>query len=115
VRPKPWRLKHDGVVGVFGVFEHLGTVYSALELIDGTTIASWLGNRKTPTNQAELDRISNKVLDALVAKHVFDASAHPRACGVGGLLAIGQRMVAGGAAMDAALEAPLFELGFRFR
>jgi serine/threonine protein kinase len=63
------RLKHDGIVGVFGVFEHQGTVYSVLENIDGTSVASWLGNRKTSPDQAELDRISNKVLDALALVH----------------------------------------------
>jgi serine/threonine protein kinase len=63
------RLKHDGIVGVFGVFEHQGTVYSVLEHIDGTSVASWLGNRKTSPDQAELDRISNKLLDALALVH----------------------------------------------
>src|SRR6185295_2373924 len=47
----------------------------------------------------------------LIAKDVLDAGAHPCACGVGVLLALGEGMVAGSAAMDAALVALRLQLG----
>src|SRR5215467_168083 len=51
----------------------------------------------------------------LIRKYVLDAGAHPRASGVGGLLALRERMVAGTPTMNPALVAPLLELGFHLR
>src|SRR5215813_13030918 len=51
----------------------------------------------------------------LIRKYVLDTRAHPRAGGVGGLLALRQRMVAGTATMYPALVALLLELGFHLR
>src|SRR5499427_6636113 len=51
----------------------------------------------------------------LIRKYVLDASAHPRARGVGGLLALRERMVAGTPTMNPVLVALLLELGFHLR
>src|SRR5215468_4472127 len=51
----------------------------------------------------------------LIRKYVLDAGAHPRARGVGGLLALRERMVAGTPTMNPALVALLLELGFHLR
>src|SRR5499427_8395028 len=51
----------------------------------------------------------------LIRKYVLDAGAHSRARGVGGLLALRERMVAGTPMMNPALVALLLELGFHLR
>src|SRR5215467_14727739 len=51
----------------------------------------------------------------LIRKYVLYAGAHPRARGVGSLLALREWMVAGNPTMNPALVAPLLELGFHLR
>src|SRR4030095_8402323 len=51
----------------------------------------------------------------LIRKYVLDAGAHPRARGVGSLLALREWMVAGTPTMNPALVALLLELGFHLR
>ena len=61
------RLSHPNVVSIFDVADHLGSVYIAMELIDGNNARVWreLGQR----NLEEIMKVYLQSLQALVAAH----------------------------------------------
>jgi len=59
------RFKHDNIVRLFRSFRANGTVYSALELVNGQPLSLWLGRLKRRPTQIEMDMIFEPLVDAL--------------------------------------------------
>jgi formylglycine-generating enzyme required for sulfatase activity len=63
------RFKHPGIVRVTRVFEANSTAYMVMEFERGQSLEAWLQSLGRPPTQEELDRIADRVLDALATLH----------------------------------------------
>jgi formylglycine-generating enzyme required for sulfatase activity len=63
------RFKHPGIVRVTRVFEANSTAYMVMEFERGQSLEDWLQSLGRPPTQEELDRIVDRVLDALATLH----------------------------------------------
>ncbi len=61
--------KHPGIVRVLRYFETNNTAYMVLEFEGGPSLGKWLQRLGRPPTQAEMDKISTGLLDALEAIH----------------------------------------------
>ena len=62
-------LKHPNIVRVLRYFEANNTAYMVLEFEAGKSLGDWLSTLRRPPTQAELDRISIGLMDALQVIH----------------------------------------------
>jgi serine/threonine protein kinase len=63
------KFKHPAIVDVAHVFEANGTAYMALAYEQGRTFGTWLRDLGRPPTQAELDQLTQPLLDALETMH----------------------------------------------
>ena len=63
------RLDHPSIVSVSGFFEANGTAYMALAYETGGTLSEWLSRLGRKPSQAELNRLSWPLIDALIQVH----------------------------------------------
>lgn len=66
------QLRHPHIVGVHQVFEHHGTAYMALDLVDGQDLLSLLTAEKGSLSPGKVKKILLKLLDALAVVHDQD-------------------------------------------
>jgi len=66
------QLRHPHIVGVHQVFEHHGTAYMALDLVDGQDLLSVLATEQATLSPGKVKKILLKLLDALSVVHDQD-------------------------------------------
>lgn len=63
---------HQAIVRVFNVFEAYGTAYMVMKYESGPSLKSWLADLGRLPTQAELDRLTAPLLDALEMMHAAE-------------------------------------------